>query len=339
MKSDELAFANQQLAGMIQGGLPLEGALRQLCETMQRGELKTELQTLEADLARGLTLREALGARRLPAFYVQMILIGAQSNDLPAVLTLLADYYNRVHLAWTRLKGLLVYPLIVLVASFVLSVLLATVYQRLLNECAGSLNDFTGGSSPHMPRAFWLGVNLWGPAAIIGVLLLLATLSVTVPAWRKRLRWTIPAFRESSLSQLASALSLLIDRGCNLNQALGLVRELESGSPAEPEIVRWQSRLAAGGKDFADLAEGGKVIPPLFVWLVSGSGEDWPGGFKQAAKVYYDRAMQRVEMMLYAALPVSVLVLGLLILMQVLPMARLFAGVMRALSSMEMMGD
>jgi hypothetical protein len=44
-------------------------------------------------------------------------------------------------------------------------------------------------------------------------------------------------------------------------------------------------------------------------------------------------------MMLYAALPVSVLVLGLLILLQVLPMARLFAGVMRALSSTDMMGD
>jgi type II secretory pathway component PulF len=297
------------------------------------------LQAVEADLARGIPLREALAARRLPPFYVQMLIIGAQSNDLPAVLTLLADYYNRVHLAWTRLKGLLVYPLIVLVTSFALSVLLGTVYQRLLGECAGGLNDIAGGSSPHMPRAFWLGVNLWGPVAIIGALLFIAILSVTLPAWRNRLRWKFPGFRESSLSQLASALSLLIDRGCNLNQALGLVRELESGSPAEAEIARWQSRLAAGGKEFADLAEGGKVIPPLFVWLVSGGGENWPGGFKQAAKVYYDRAMQRVEMMLYAALPVSVLALGLLILMQVLPMARLFAGVMRALCTADGMGD
>jgi type II secretory pathway component PulF len=338
MKSDELAFANQQLAGMIQSGLPLEGALRQLCETMQRGELKSELQALEADLARGTPLRDALAARRLPPFYVQMLLIGAQSNDLPAVLTLLADYYNRVHLAWTRLKGLLVYPLIVLVASFALSVLLATVYQRLLGECASSFNDITG-NSPHMPRAFWLSVNLWGPATIIGLLLLLAMLAVSVPSWRQRLRWKFPAFRESSLSQMASALALMLDRGCNLNQALGMVRELEAGSPASEEIARWQTRLASGHKDFADLAEGGKVVPPLFVWLVSGGGEDWPGGFKQAAKVYYDRATQRVEMMLYAALPVSVLVLGLLILMQVLPMVRLFAGVMRALSNTDSFGD
>ena len=34
MKLDEFAFVNQQLAGMLKSGVPLEGALRQLCETI-----------------------------------------------------------------------------------------------------------------------------------------------------------------------------------------------------------------------------------------------------------------------------------------------------------------
>ena len=339
MKLDEFAFVNQQLAGMLKSGQPLEGALRHLSASLDRGELKSELTALEADLAKGTPLRDALPPRQLPEFYKRMLLIGAQANNLPGTLLLLADYYQRLDALWTRLRGLLVYPLIVLVSSFALSVLLATVYQRLLGECVSGLGEAVGGNSSELPRQFWLGVNLWGPATIIGALLFLAVLAVTVPAWRQRLRWTFPAFRESSLSQMASALSLMLGRGCDLNQALGLVRELEAGSPAGAEIARWQSRLAAGHKEFADLADGGKVVPPLFVWLVSGGGEDWPGGFKQAAKVYYDRAMQRVEMMLYAALPVSVLALGLLILLQVLPMVRLFAGIMRAMTNVDGIGD
>src|SRR5437016_3947732 len=51
---------------MLKTGIPLEGALRQLCETMRRGRLRTELELLQADLAKGAPLREAVAARKLP---------------------------------------------------------------------------------------------------------------------------------------------------------------------------------------------------------------------------------------------------------------------------------
>src|SRR4051812_38455115 len=109
MKPDEFAFLNQQLAAMLKSGIPLEGALRQICENMRRGNLRTELMLLETDLAKGIPIDEALQKRKLPAFYVQMIKVGVASNNLPAVLNLLADYYQRVNNVWIRLKGLMVY--------------------------------------------------------------------------------------------------------------------------------------------------------------------------------------------------------------------------------------
>jgi hypothetical protein len=77
----------------------------------------------------------------------------------------------------------------------------------------------------------------------------------------------------------------------------------------------------------------------MFVWLVAGSGEDWMSGFKHAAEIYYGRAAHKIEMLLYAVLPVSILVLGILILMQVTPMLRLFFGLMNGLSNTEGMGE
>ena len=62
MKYDEFAFFNQQLAAMLRDGIPLEGALRRLCQEMRRGPLRDELQTLEADLAKGTPMADALKA-------------------------------------------------------------------------------------------------------------------------------------------------------------------------------------------------------------------------------------------------------------------------------------
>src|SRR5437867_7895499 len=87
MNHEEFAFVNHQLAGMLRDGIPLEGSLRQLCSQMQRGQLRSELQLLERDLAKGVPLATALTARKLPELYVQTLQIGARTNDLPAVLT------------------------------------------------------------------------------------------------------------------------------------------------------------------------------------------------------------------------------------------------------------
>src|SRR5665811_507410 len=121
MKYDEFAFFNQQLAAMLRDGIPLEGALRRLCQEMRGGSLRTELQSLETDLAKGTPMAEALPPRQLPELYKSMILVGVKSGDLPGALTMLADYFQRQNNLWMRLKSLMVYPLIVLFAAFLLS--------------------------------------------------------------------------------------------------------------------------------------------------------------------------------------------------------------------------
>ena len=69
MNSDEFAFFNQQLAAMLREGIPLEGALKQLCAGMRTGPLRGEIQALEDDLARGIPLKEAMARRELPDLY------------------------------------------------------------------------------------------------------------------------------------------------------------------------------------------------------------------------------------------------------------------------------
>ena len=186
-----------------------------------------------------------------------------------------------------------------------------------------------------MPSPSRLAVNLWLPVALLALAFSCKLTILVVPALRRRFHWRLPAFQDAALSQMASAMTLMLENGCNLNQALDLLKQLESGSPAQQEIELWQSRLAAGHKNFSDLAGGGKIVPPLFIWLVAGSGEDWISGFKHAAEIYSARARHRIDMLLYAALPVAVLGLGILILNQALPIVRVFVGFMNGISNMD----
>ena len=311
MNDDEFAFFNHQLAAMLRDGIPLEGALHRLCADMRDGVLKTELQSLEASLAKGTPLREAARAGRLPELYQRVLEVSAQSNDLPGVLTLLADHYQRRHSLMTRLKGLMVYPMIVLCSAFLLSCFLGYLLGALVWPSLESITQHTSTSAAR--------TLLWLSPVVLGLVMITALVALAVPTARRAMRWRLPAFKESSLAQVASAMSLMLRSGVPLDQALALVERLEQGTRAEPELARWRQRLAAGHGKFSDLAEPGHAFPPLFVWLVARGGDDLAAGFQKAAEIFQGRAKHRAEMMLYSALPVSILALGIMIISQTQP--------------------
>jgi type II secretory pathway component PulF len=315
MKLDEFAFLNQQLAAMLRDGIPLEGALRRLSADLQRGALKSELEKLEAVLAKGAPLKEALAGAGLPDFYKRMLLVGAQSNDVPGALTLLADYYQRQYSIWTRLKGLMVYPLIVLCAAFMLSCLISYLLGHVLWPSLEGI--FEGQSLPAMTRlSMTTAAGLWAPPLMLGALLALAISGVVWPRLRSALRWRLPAFKDAALAQTASAIRVMLEGGVNLSDAIALLEPIETGRVAAFDLRRWQQRLAAGMGKFSDMAAGSVAFPPLFVWLAANGGEDLAAGFQRAAEVYQARAHYRTEAMLYAALPFAVLMLGMMILVQ-----------------------
>ncbi|MEW6303684.1 MAG: type II secretion system F family protein [Verrucomicrobiota bacterium] len=326
MNWEEFAFVNQQLAGMLKSGIPLEGGLKQLCASMRRGALRTELERLEADLAKGVPLKDALAARELPAFYVSMVRAGVQSGDLPGVLIAVADYYTRAHSLGTRLKGILVYPTIVLVVCLLLTLF----FSYGLGALAGALPGDAGIADEQwlmgVRAGLWLAPGLFGAGLLVGIV------ALAVPQYRQALRWRLPAFKEASLSNVASTVSLLLRGGNTLKDSLELVRQMERETPAGAELAVWQERLAAGHAKVGDLAAGAQVFPPLFVWLAASGGENLAEGFTRAADIYYRRAVYRSELFLYGALPIAILFLGALVISQT---AAIFQGLVRF---MDMLG-
>ncbi len=308
---------------MLKSGIPLEPALAQLCSTMRRGTIRTQLELLQTDLSQGTPFSDALAKRDLPEFYKQMVRVGVKSNNLPAVLTMLADYYQKTHILWTRMKTLLIYPTIVLAVSFGLSALLVVLYYSMAPTFAAAyMYPWPYMASDPTP---WFAAMLI-PVMLLGCAVLAVLIILCVPLLRRKMRWKMPGFKEAHLSRLSTSLGLLVDSGCDLKSALALLRLMETGTGMEAEIARWESRLQSGVSKFSDIGAESKIVPPLFFWMVGGQGEDLGKGLAAAGQMYYQRAIYRADIFLQAVLPVSVIGLGLVILMQMDSVFNLLSG-------------
>jgi general secretion pathway protein F len=327
MNYDEFAFFNQQLAGMLRDGIPLEGALKQLAAGMRRGPLRSEVELLESDLARGTPLKDALAKRSLPEFYVRMLDVGVRGNDLPGALTMLADHYHRTNATWTRLKGLMVYPVLVILVSLGLTLLLSVAFSKMQSAFSGEF------FAPHAP---FFALSIWMPPLFLAVTVVLGVLAISTPRVRAWLRWHLPGFREASLAQFASTMVLLLKSGTPLVEALALAEGIEGASPAGKALSHWRSLAQAGKGKPIYWSSAATPFPPLFLWLVQKSGEELAAGFQKAAELYHARAAYRIELALYGALPISILILGQMVLWQATPV---FRFVVLMLNSIGAFGD
>jgi type II secretory pathway component PulF len=175
--------------------------------------------------------------------------------------------------------------------------------------------------------------TVWMPPIVLALMALLGLVAVFTPSWRARLRWRLPAFREASLAELASAMALMLKNGTTLPEALALAEALESGTPAAKALAHWRQLVEAGQGKPAEWTGDSRPFPPLFLWLVQKGGEDVAAGFQKAAEIYQARASYRIEMVLYGALPVSILLLGQMVLWQAIPLVRSMSWMMNVLGS------
>ncbi|MDR3458710.1 MAG: type II secretion system F family protein [Verrucomicrobiae bacterium] len=335
MKHDEFSFFNQQLAAMLRDGIPLEGALRRLCQEMRAGELRDELSALEADLGRGVPMAEALAPRKLPELYKRMIIVGIKGGDLPGALTMLADYFQRQNAVWTRLKSMLTYPLIVMCLAFFVSLLLAYMWTCVMGP---SFKDMFSGMGVCLPAATMFAFDtlnaVWAFPIALGILFIVLLAIVILPSLRGKYLMRVPAFKEAIVARIASSINLLLKNGVSLPEAIRLTENLETSPAMAADLRIWEKNLAAGAGKFSEVAAGYKTIPPMFVWIVSGAGENLTEGFKRAAEVYHSRALYRTEVALFSVLPVASLFLGAVVLSQAFLVLSMFLPLIAMLNNL-----
>src|SRR5690606_15662671 len=116
--SKMLAVTTRQLSTMITAGLPLTQALEVLSQQSKNKKLKDTLQNIIKDIDGGLGFSKSLSKYPdvFPRLYISLIKAGEASGNLDKILKRLADSLESQAEFNAKIKGAMIYPVIVLLA-------------------------------------------------------------------------------------------------------------------------------------------------------------------------------------------------------------------------------
>ena len=337
MNTDELAFVNRQLAGMLKAGIPMESGLKKITESMTDSKLKAQLNQLGSRLEKGQLVDKAVVDLDLPETYKRLLALGQASQSMPKVLICVADYYERIGTLATRLRGLAVYPMLILICGIIVSGLMAYLSVVLKNDLVSiTLSEETRGGSPQWFSIYgsvWFSVfPMFVFAAGLGVY----SFILRSQKMRKYLSWKIPMLRDAALAQYASLTEVLLSSGAPLPEVMKMVSKLENGSEMEADLKKIEQRLSEGQASYEAASRGCKTIPGFFNWIVSQGGEDVATGFSHARSIYSGRAENKIQAFLHCFLPINILLIGILLLGFCLPHLAILTDLLRMIDQFGM---
>lgn len=277
IRQKEVTLVTRQLATLIDAGLPLLRSLSILYDQQKPGKLKNVLDDLVNDVQSGTTFSEAL-AKHPKAFdklYVNMVRAGEVGGMLEIVLNRLADFAERREALARKVKGAMVYPImVILVATGIVTFLLVKVvptFAEIFSDMGGALpaptqilvdiSDFL--------KASYLKLIGGIVGTFVGIKLIFKI--ELAQAIRDRVVLKLPLFgaltRKIGVARFARTLGTLITSGVPILQSLSIVRETISNRVIANAVGEVHDSIREGETIAGPLEESG-AFPPMAVNMI-----------------------------------------------------------------------
>jgi len=159
VKVKQLTQFARQLSTLQDAGLPILRSLRILEEQQKPGTFKRIIGYVADDIESGSTLSEALGKypKAFNRLFVNMVAAGEVGGVLDVILARLADFMEKAQRLKAKIKGAMVYPVVVMGAAFgiVMGLMLGVI-----PKFSTILKDMTGGELPILTRVL-ISISNW----------------------------------------------------------------------------------------------------------------------------------------------------------------------------------
>ncbi len=277
--ADFLLF-NQQLSALLRAGLPILQAIGILRKRIQNERLRLVMEDVEEKVRGGLALSQAFGAQgdAFPRIYIASILAGERSGALDEVLLRYVKYQQTLQDARRKIKKSLSYPMVLISASIILVMVLATyVIPNFMKLYEGS-NQLPFLTIAVVNTAQFIRDNLiWLlPTLIISV--------IAIVIWRKTPngrftvdRWILKTpvigetIRQITIAQFTRSLATLLAGGITLPESV----EIAGESITNRALSKASEGVLTGireGRPFTDSLEKSGWVSELAIDMI-GVGE------------------------------------------------------------------
>ncbi len=277
---NEFVLFNEQLASLTKAGIPLEQGLRELAHDAGSSKMRALINDVANDLEQGLPIDQAVQKRQkdFPPLYGMILKSGVETGRLSEMLTNL-NRHLQVELRTKRIFiESLTYPAVVLAATaLIVSGLLLFVvpaFGEVLSDMSNGkarlpfLTQLVLNMADHV-HDFWLVVGIVFAVAAF----LWKSLSVTTGGRRSKEHFfrLLPlvgrVFRNGLMARFSECMSVLINAGCTLNDAVELSGRSSSSELLKQDCAILVSQLKQGA-NFLEAGMGCKTIPRLFLYSV-----------------------------------------------------------------------
>lgn len=315
---------SQELAVLLDAGIPLLEALETLAEKEARVQVAAAIKALVDDLRTGLPLSEALGRQRERHGDLLLAIVAAseRTGQLSASLRQHAAYLGWIEGLRARLLAAAMYPMLLLAAGgAVMLFLLLFVLPRF----ALVLEDLGHGDLPWASRALLHLGQLADahPGAVMGGLLAAGLAAAAL--WRSTraraalvaLSWRAPwlgeRLRVLALARLYRTLGMLLSTGVPVAQALVIAQRVVA-APDRAALEAATLRVSQGGRLSEALDRHGLATPVSRRMVRVGERSGQLAGMLERAAAFHDEEVVRFTDFVTRALsPVLMLIMGLLI--------------------------
>jgi len=325
-----LFFADiEQLHYLIVAGLPLAEAVSSIIKNTRRSTAKKLWSEVLQKIKEGVPFSNALiGAVgmvnfSLPSFYANILAVGEEVGDLRGALKSVIDHLTFVLEMKKEVRAAFAYPAFLLAASGLTLVFMITF---ILPRFASIYSPEELLKLPWISRTV-LGagnqVSSGGPGLylVLGLTLAGVWLLFRIPTFRQQivsLRWRIPYLQsivlQLELSNLFSALGMMLKGGVDLNRSLQLAKNVVS-NPAITHMLDETVQEIKQGRRISQIWGKYTLLPEEVISLVTAgeAGARLPEIFTDAGLRFMVNFKGRIKILLTLLEPLIIMVLGLFI--------------------------
>lgn len=318
------ALFAKHMAIMLRSGLTLVEALA-IARDSARGKLRAVIEDVLAAVERGRTFSDALSdhPRAFPAIFVETVRAGEASGTLSENLDSTASELEKEREFAMKIKGAMMYPIIVFVAAFFLALGVAFFVLPKITPLFEGLRV----SLPASTRALiWFShfIEAYGTFVFFGLVMFFAAAAAFLKSAFLRpfthallLRMPIvgPIARGSNIVRTTRTLALLLKSGLPVDEALRITRDSVINVRYKRALGDILERTAKGARLSDGIAEHSAVFPIIVARMVRVGEES--GRFEETlfylANFYESEVDSATKSLATTLEPVLLLLIGLIV--------------------------
>lgn len=281
IKNKHKVIFTKKLGTMIKSGLPIMKTLVMLEEQAENKDLKTVANKIRTDVENGISLSDAFAIHEdvFDQVYINLLKAGEKSGRLTTFLDKLVQHLEKIEKIRKKVKGALMYPIIVLVVAIIVILIMlikvVPVFQGMFKSMGNDLpgpTQFIVDVSAFIRDPAGGGVLL---AIIVATFYTLKTLRKKNMAFKKKtdkLFLKTPLLGDviikSTLSKIAMISSNLSAAGVSVIETMDIISKSISNIVFLEALAEVKKGVSEG-KNLSDLYAAHEIFPPTFHQMIS----------------------------------------------------------------------